>query len=265
MTLISFVSAKGSPGVTQTVTGLATVWSRDVVTADLDPAGGDLGLRLRRDDGVPLDHDRGLLSYGAAVRSGQAADLAEHVQRAQDGTDVLVGVAGPGQVQGLGPAWPHIGSGLRSSAADVLADCGRLGPGSPALPVLERSSAVVMVARSDVAALFHLRERLTWLSETLRTGQGDRVPTAVLLVGDASDQRSADDLARLLASGGLDVPVLGTVAHEPKIVRHLDSVSDRSLRRSLFHRSLLDVAGRVQALAASREPVFATDSAVKEA
>lgn len=257
MTLIAFASAKGSPGVTQTVTGLASVWSRDVVVADLDPVGGDIGLRLKRSDGLPLDHDNGLLSYGAAVRSGQAADLAEHLQRAEDGTQMLVGVAGPGQVQGLGPAWPHIGAGLRSAAADVLADCGRLAPGSPAMPVIERASAVIMVARSDIAALAHLRERLRWMSDALRAGAGDRVPTGVVLVGDAGDQRSADDLARLLASGGIDVPVLGTVAHDPKTVRLLPSISERVLRRSLFHRSLLDVAGRVQALVASREVQWA--------
>ena len=253
MTLIAFASAKGSPGVTQTVAGLASVWSRDVVVADLDPVGGDVGLRVRRNDGMPLDHDNGLLSYGAAVRSGQAADLSDHLQRAEDGTRVLVGVAGPGQVQGLGPAWPHIGAGLRTASGDVLADCGRLTPGSPAMPVLERASAIVMVARSDVAALFHLRERLTWMSDTLRTASGDRVPTAVLLVGDAGDRRSADDLTRLLASGGLDVPVLGTVAEDAKTVRVLSSITDRTLRRSLYHRSLLDVAPRVQALVAARE------------
>jgi MinD-like ATPase involved in chromosome partitioning or flagellar assembly len=260
MTLISFASAKGSPGVTQTVSGLASVWPREVVVADLDPVGGDIGLRLRRSDGLPLDHDNGLLSYGAAVRSGQAADLTDHLQRAEDGSRVLVGVAGPGQVQGLGPAWPHIGAGLRSATADVLADCGRLTPGSPAMPVLERSSALILVARSDVAALAHLRERLRWMSDAVRAGAGDRVPTAVLLVGDAGDQRSADDLARLLASGGLDVPVLGTVAYDPKTVRTLQSISQRALLRSLFHRSLLDVATRVQALVAYREVEWAADN-----
>jgi len=260
MTLIAFASAKGSPGVTQTVTGLATVWGRDAVVADLDPIGGDIGLRLRRTDGLPLDHDNGLLSYGAAVRSGQAADLTDHLQRAEDGTQVLVGVAGPSQVQGLGAAWPHIGAGLRSAAADVLADCGRLTPGSPAMPVLERASALVMVARSDVAALAHLRERLRWMNDSVRSGSGDRLPTAVLLVGDAGDTRSADDLARLLASGGISVPVLGTVAYDPKTVRSLQTISERALLRSLFHRSLLDVATRVQALVAQREVDWAPES-----
>lgn len=260
MSLIAFASAKGSPGVTQTVTSLAAAWSRDAVVADLDPVGGDIGFRLRRDDGLPLDHDNGLLSYGAALRGGKAADLSEHLQRTEDGTRVLVGVAGPGQVQGLGPAWPYIGASLRTAGPDVLADCGRLTPGSPVTPVLERSSALVLVARSDVAALAHLRERLVWWHDAIRASGGENVPTGVLLVGDPSDHRSADDLARLLASGGLDVPVLGTVAHDPKTIRGLGSASERTLRRSLFIRSLSDVAMRVQALLATREREWVPDS-----
>ncbi len=260
MALITFASAKGSPGVTQTISGLAGVWNRDVVVADLDPVGGDLGLRMRRADGLPLDPEEGLLAYGAALRGGKPADLTEYLQRAEDGSRVLVGVAGPGQIQGLGPAWPYIGASLRVSGSDVLADCGRVVPGSPVLPVIERSSALIMVARSDVAALSHLRERLQWLQGSLRAGGGDKVPTAVLLVGDAGDQRSADDLARLLASGGIDAPVLGTVAHDPKTVRSLLTASDRVLGRSLFIRSLLDVATRVQALVASREVTWAPES-----
>lgn len=260
MSLIAFASAKGSPGVTQTVTGLATVWPREAVVADLDPVGGDVGFRLRRDDGLPLDHDHGLLSYGAALRGGKAATLADHLQVAEDGSRVLVGVAGPGQVQGLGPAWPHIGSALRSADPDVLADCGRLGPGSPVLPVVERASALVMVARSDIAGLAHLRERLVWLTDALRAGGDTPVPMGVLLVGDAGDQRSVDDLTRLLASGGIDTPVLGTVAYDPKTVRSLLTAGERTLRRSLFVRSLLDVTTRVQALVAVREPAWTPET-----
>lgn len=260
MALISFASAKGSPGVTQTVTGLAGVWTGDVVVADLDPVGGDVGLRLRGEDGLPLDDSEGLLSYGAAVRGGRSAELSDHLQVTDDGTQVLVGVAGPGQVQGLGPAWPHIATALRGAEADVLVDCGRIGPGSPVLPVIERSSALIMVARSDVSALSHLRERLGWLRDTLRAGSGEPVPLAVLLVGDAGDQRSADDLERLLASGGINVPVLGTVAHDPKTVKNLLTASERTLNRSLFIRSLLDVSHRVRALAASRDELRPVES-----
>jgi len=250
VSLIAFASAKGSPGVTETVMGLAGVWPTEAVVADLDPVGGDIGLRLRRHDGAPLDHDHGLLSLGVAVRGGQTAHLDDHLQTTDGGLDTLIGVTGPGQVLGLGAAWPHVGTALRSAGVDVLADCGRLSPGTPVAPVVERASALVFVVRSDIAALAHLRERLVWLAEPLRIGRVDGVPAGVLLVGDPRDSRSADDLEKLLASAGLDVPVLGTVAHDPKTIRVLHTASPRVLRRSVFVRSLADVALRVQALAA---------------
>lgn len=249
MSLIAFASAKGSPGVTETVTGLAGVWPTEAVVADLDPVGGDIGLRLRRHDGAPLDHDHGLLSLGAAVRGGQTAHLDDHLQATDGGLNALVGVTSPGQVLGLGAAWPHVGTALATAGTDVLADCGRINPGTPVAPVVERASALVFVVRSDVAALAHLRERLLWLSEPLRIGRVDGVPAGVLLVGDPRDSRSADDLERLLASAGLEVPVLGTVAHDAKTVRVLRTASTRVVRRSMFVRSLADVAPRVQALA----------------
>jgi hypothetical protein len=249
VSLIAFASAKGSPGVTETVTGLAGVWPSEAVIADLDPVGGDIGLRLRRHDGAPLDHDHGLLSLGAAVRGGQMTHLDDHLQTTDGGLNALVGVTSPGQVLGLGAAWPHVGTALATAGTDVLADCGRISPGTPVAPVVERASALVFVVRSDVAALAHLRERLLWLSEPLRIGRVDGVPAGVLLVGDPRDSRSADDLERLLASAGLDVPVLGTVAHDPRTIRVVRTASARVVRRSVFVRSLADVAPRVRALA----------------
>ncbi|WP_050760904.1 hypothetical protein [Aeromicrobium marinum] len=252
MSLVSFVSAKGSPGVTRTVTGLATVWGDPVVVADLDPAGGDLALRHRGEDGTPLDLDHGVVSLGAALRRGDAADLHDHLQHTEDGHHVLVGVTSPGQVQGLGTSLPHIATTLRSAGEDVLVDGGRFSPGSPVTPVVERSSALVFVVRSEVEALAHLRERLTALAEPLHLGAVDGLPTGVVLVGDPRDGRSAKDVDQLLGSAGLPVSVLGVVAHDPRTVRGLSAGSVRHLHRTSFIRSLHDVAAGVRSLAASR-------------
>lgn len=40
--LITFLSAKGSPGVTTAVLALATQWPRTAIAVDLDPQGGDV-------------------------------------------------------------------------------------------------------------------------------------------------------------------------------------------------------------------------------
>ncbi|TNC25881.1 hypothetical protein [Mumia zhuanghuii] len=259
MTVVAFASAKGSPGVTQTVAGLVSVWGGAPIMAELDPVGGDLAFRQLREDGVPLDRETGLLSYAVAVRGGRESSLTDHLQPTDEGIDALVGVTAPGQVQGLGLAWPHIATGLQAEARPVLADCGRLTPGTPIAPVVEQASALVLVARSDVAALAHLRERLLWLREPLRIGGVDGVPTGVLLVGDPRDRRAREDLARLLASAGLPVPVLGTVAYDPKAVKVLRTSSERAVRRTLWHRSLVDVVPEIQTLVDSRVPFWSEE------
>ena len=89
MALIAFASAKGSPGVSVTIAGLAQLWPRPAVVADLDPAGGDTGLRYRAENGDPLNPSTGLLSLGAAVRSGQRANLEDHLQTTAGGMRTL--------------------------------------------------------------------------------------------------------------------------------------------------------------------------------
>lgn len=251
MSLVAFASAKGSPGVTRALTALAPLWPRDAVVADLDPAGGDLDLLERDVNGDPLATDTGLLSLGAALRGGKAADVTEHVQETEEGSSVLVGIT-PGQVQGLGPVWPHIASAFAASPVDVLADCGRLVPGSPVQPVVEAANALVLVARHDVPSLAHLRERLLALREPLSLGHIDGTPIGVVLVGDPRDARAVTDMVRLLASAGVEVEGLGTIAHDPRTVATWATAPDRARQRSLFHRSLVDVSDRIAALAGRR-------------
>jgi hypothetical protein len=157
-------------------------------------------------------------------------------------------MATPGQGQGLGTTWPHIATTLQNFDQDVLADCGRFNPGSPIFPVMERSSAVVFVTRSEIPALSHLRERLLALQEPLRIGAIDAVPVGVVIVGDPRDSRSAEDTERLFASSGLRVRTLGTVAEDPKTVRSLAAGGGRNLGRTPLFRSLIDVAAGIQAL-----------------
>lgn len=248
MSLVSFVSAKGSPGVTHTAAGLALLWPRRAVVADLDPIGGDLTYLLRDEHREPLDEGRGLLSLGAAVRGGGDADLLDHTQLTASGIQALVGVHRPSQVQALGASWQHVARALRSADADVFADCGRVHPGNPTMAVLERSDAVVFVVRPDVAGVAHLRERLTALHDPLRLGAIDGVPVGVVVVGNPKHQRDADDIEQLLASAGLRVTALGVVAHDPKTVGVLHTSEGRAVRRSLLMRSLQDFSVRLQEL-----------------
>ncbi len=249
MALIAFASAKGSPGVSVTLAGLAQLWPRPVVVADLDPAGGDTGFRYRAQSGDPLNPSTGLLSLGAAVRSGQKAELADHLQTTAGGMRTLVGVNSPGQVLGLGSAWQHIAVTLRRSREyDVLADCGRLTPGSPAMSVIDHADAVVLISRAELEDIAHLRERLRGLQTSLHLGAIDSTPTGIAMVTAASDTRGLADAEQLLASVGLPVRALGVIAEDRKAADVLRTESGRNIRRSVLIRSLTDLSARINDL-----------------
>src|SRR5699024_415100 len=116
----------------------------------------------------------------AARRGALSPDeVHAHVQRLDSGMDVVAGVSRPEQITGIGPVWPVLATALRDMPADVLADCGRALPGTPVMPVLSSSSAIVFVVRPTVESYAHLRERLRWLAEPLRMGQLGAVPVGI--------------------------------------------------------------------------------------
>lgn len=250
MALIAVASAKGSPGVTTLSVALAALMPGPCVVADLDPAGGDLALSLRDPAGGPLDAERGLLSLGAAVRRAtHSATLDDHLQDVAGGLRVLCGVPSPEQTAGMGPVWHAIATALRVPVTDgrhVIADCGRVVPGSPTLAVLEAADAVLLVARPTLWGLYHLRERLRALQSALRSSalrssatriKGSDVPLGVVLVGKAGDRSTRADVMRLLASSGLTVAFVAVVADEPKAAAGL-LTGDGRLGRSDFIRSV---------------------------
>lgn len=251
--LVAVAAAKGAPGVTTTARVLAAVWPKEVVLADCDPAGGDLALLARSADGGVLDPDRGVLSLAAQARRGLAEDAThEHLQRIEGGLDVLCGVAGPEQMTGIGPAMPALAASLRSlPGRDVIADCGRVAPGSPVIPLLTTADAVVMVVRPRLEAYAHLRERLRWLL-TLHDGQGRPPVVGVVVVTAPHDQRSATDLGKLLAHSGLAVPVIGRVADDPRAADVVAGRIERGIDRSLLVRSVRQLTVPVRELAAGR-------------
>jgi MinD-like ATPase involved in chromosome partitioning or flagellar assembly len=249
--LVAFASAKGSPGVTTTAAALGSVWPADVVVADMDPAGGDLALRLRAPQERPLDPERGLLSLAAAARRGlEPGEIAAHTQTTDGGLDVLTGVSSPEQVTGIGPVWPAVASALRDLPDfDVLADCGRVVPGTPVLPVLTAADAVVLCVRPSVESYAHLRERLRWLTGPLRIGEIGSIPVGIVLRTAVSDAGAARDLDRLLQHDRLQVSVIGRVAEDRRAALGLAGLWSRRLDRSLLIRSARELVSAVRGLA----------------
>lgn len=254
MGLYAVAAAKGSPGVSTTAMALALGWGSEVVVADVDPAGGDLALRYRAEDGKPLDPERGLVSLAASVRRGaDASGVEAHLQTVEGDVPVLVGVSRPEQVTGLGAAWPSVSQSLaRMADRDVIADCGRVLPGSATLPVLSASSAVLLLTRPTLEELFHLRERLRALTTSLHLGDIDAVPVGVAVLTHERDRASAGDVQKLIDSARLGATVLGTIVEEPKTAAALRHRLDGRMTRSMLLRSAGAVAGRLRELAAER-------------
>jgi MinD-like ATPase involved in chromosome partitioning or flagellar assembly len=252
VSVYALASAKGSPGVSTTAAALAAAWPAPVVLADVDPAGGDVMWRNRAVTGGPLDPDRGLLSLAAAVRRGaDQADLTEHLQQTAMGVDVLVGLASPDQLAGLGAAWGQLPAVFAQHRTDVLIDCGRAVPGSAAMPVLAGADVVVLVARPDISGTAHLRERLRSLRSTLGLGGPGGKPVGVVVTTPYRDTRSAADLQQLFDSEQLGVTVLGIVADEPKAAKILSGERVGLFRRTLLCRSAAQLALRLSGVHAT--------------
>jgi hypothetical protein len=197
MAYVAFASAKASPGVTTTITALAATWprERDLLVAELDPAGGDLGVRF------DLATEPGLVTLAAAGRRQlDRPTLVGHTQllpfAGRPGTDgdadgaVRRVLAGPVAADQAGAALAALRGGLpgvlSSLGADVLVDCGRLDPGSAVHDVVTEADLLVVVARPVVAEVHHLAARLSGLRPKALSLLliGDR-PYSVAEVADA--------------------------------------------------------------------------------
>ena len=228
MSLVALGSVKGSPGVTTAAVALGAAWpaERRVLVCELDPAGGDLAGRFR------LPAAPSLLTLAAAARHHGTAGLVwRHAQALPGGLPVLTCPADPDQArQGLRAA--GLAPALASLDADVLADAGRLDPGSPALGLLDQASLLLLATRPTLDDLEHLAPRLPGLR---RAGA-----TALLLVG--SGPYTAAEI-----TAALGVEVAGTLPADRQGARLLAGAPCRAwvLRRTRLVRAAASLAARL--------------------
>jgi hypothetical protein len=225
MSVIAFASAKGSPGVTTAVAALTATWPRPrrLLVAELDPAGGDLAVWF------DLPAEPGLVTLAAAGRRElEPAVVLAHTQmlpsaapdRHPDEHRRLL--AGPPAAEQAHAALYALRGRLapalwRLDQADVLVDCGRMDPGSPALDVFEHADLVVAVTRPEVAAVHHLGTRLRALNPPL---------VSVLTVGDrpytpqeVAKAVGADAIGALPIDGRAASALAGTHADAWRVLR----------------------------------------------
>jgi len=229
---VSFASVRNRPGV-------STVWllsavalrtaGRDVVALEADTDGNDLATTY------DLGQSPGLVTLAAAARRGSASAgvVDEHARTLPDGLAVI---PGPVAAEEAGVAVGSIASRLAGLVATDgrlwCCDLGRLGAGSPALPIAAASVLTVLVCRPTRTEALALPSRVAALSAA-----GCRL--ALVVVGHGRYRA-----AEVAAHGGVEL--VGTVPW----ARDADdlvaaAVAGRRGRRSLVWRAAVEIAAAV--------------------
>jgi hypothetical protein len=201
MSLVTFCSVRGAPGVSTTALAVAAAWpvlDRSVLL-EADPAGGVVSLR------TGIAAEPGLVSLGAAARHGVSLrDLWDHAQSLPGGAAVVPGpVSTAVAARVLSTSGAALGSWLAERTdVDVIADAGRLVAGSPAEAFVERSSVVVLVARPVLDQLHPGTGLLLGL-------RARGVPAGWCLVGEGPHAPGEVEDA-------YGVPVFGVVPNDPR-------------------------------------------------
>lgn len=165
MPLVAVTYVKGRPGVTTTAFGLAAVAPVEAgaVVVECDPAGGDLMHRLDL-AAAPSLVDLAAAARGATHPQDALAVSRQAVVLGDVAAPVVVAPAGGAQTRAALPELTGTGRNVLTAPDRlVVADCGRLAPGSPAWPLLRLADVVLVMARARTDELAHLREHLAEL------------------------------------------------------------------------------------------------------
>lgn len=231
MTVVAVGSVR-SCGATTLSLALAATWpaNRPVLLAEVDPAGGTLAAACG------WGPEPSLVSLAAAARRGADPEVVfQHCHVLPGRGPVLVAPAAAEQSRAaLGMLGALLGR-LGELSCDVVADCGRLDPGSPVLRQLESADQVLITVRPRLADLHAVA---AWLGANDLSSQ-----LSLVLVGDGpySDAEIAD---------ALGIPVLTRVAWDPSAAEALAALpaSARRLRTSPLVRAARSLAERLTAL-----------------
>ena len=236
---------------------LAAVWPRRALYAECDPHGGDLVYRMPAEHGGPLDPNRGLVSLAVEARRGfDAAVLPQHTQRLRGGLEIMIGLGNADQAQGMTGLWTPLGRAFDRYAdlpygADVIADCGRIGPDSPTVELLAQSALVLLIARTEAESIAHVRDRANSLSARLHATQGTSVSIArppigiVLIAPPGQARQAAKQVGDLLSATTAGAEVLGVIAQDEAGAEALSGRGRGRVDKALLTRSARELAATV--------------------
>lgn len=252
MALIGLTSARGAPGVTTTVLGLALHWHRPVLLVEADASGGSavLGGYLRG----TVAHDRGLRDVAVALSLGDPLDQAVNaalIELPGGPVRLLPGLANAAQAPAVAGLWHALAEHLRSLDAaglDVLVDLGRWGARNGPDQLAHQVDLLLLVTRSDLPGIAAARGWVPVLGAELDAlGHGADALRAVV-VGPGRPYAPREIAA------GLGVPVIGDVAWDPRTAASLShgEPAPRGAGQAPLHRSLAALASTVAQAAADR-------------
>ncbi|MCW2766003.1 MAG: hypothetical protein JWO11_1962 [Nocardioides sp.] len=239
---IALCADKGSPGVTTASLVLASAWRGPALVVEADPAGGDLGIRLRAPGGSALPEVPTVLSVATAARANHGDDVvSRHAHQFTKGVAVVAAPVAAEQLSGVGD-WEPLAEVLASSALPVFADLGRLHGGSRVMPVAAGADLVIVVGRPEPASVIRLRDRLVRLAPELAAHRGGPPRLFALLIAPGRHGPGlVGDLGRILddATARPFVTGLGFLAHDPDAVQRIEVGEDSSgrLARGALMRS----------------------------
>ncbi len=159
MTVVSFCSVKGSPGITTLACLVGATWPapRRAMVVECDSGGGDLVVRFQ------LSAKSGWTSFAASARRAHSGiEIGPHLQQLPGGLDVLTGSVGPDGPEAVRSIASLLASAESSPGGpwDVLVDLGRVIAGDGrALSCLSQSDAIVVGVRSDAASVTHVARK----------------------------------------------------------------------------------------------------------
>ena len=238
--IVTMGSIRGSPGATSWALLLAAAWpsafdvDRVVIEADLD--GGVLGARYG------FGVDPGVVSFIAALRRSDAdgrVEVSGHGRAMGGGVWV---VPGPETGEQARAVWAGTAEGVaaRLAADDRLwvVDVGRIGAGSPTLPLVRRATLAVVVSRSSHEDFVQVPTRVGTLHDHV-------AQVGVIVVGKSAHQ--VDDLSAFFGTGL--IWMVGA-SDELREVAGAALVGGRARRSWLWRTAVnvaADVAGHVNA------------------
>lgn len=245
---------KGSPGVTSTALALASAWPTPALLVEADAAGGDLGIRLKTENGGVLPDKPTVATLAAAARNvtDRSGLVAQYAFTINDQVRVVPGYLVAEQGSGMSPLWEELAITLQASADDVIVDVGRVQSTSTAMRIIEAADAVVVVGRDSTSSVLHLRERVSHLRSALGHGRTTIVP--LLVAGHRHAATALAELDEILAVSGLDTTESTYLAWDVAALAELEDGDDprgRRLSRSLLMRTATPAAEKLASTSAA--------------